>query len=83
MRQLGPYLPRYDDLTLDHLTIDGAPSVLDLDGAATTSTGTTFDPIGPVQIGNSTFRHIADPRNRVTHVTVGWSNSTINDQPAR
>jgi hypothetical protein len=82
MRQCGPYQPRYEDITLDHLTIDGAPLVLDLDGAATTSTGTSFAPIGPVTISNSTFRNIADATNRVSQVTITWSHTTINGQPA-
>jgi polygalacturonase len=83
MGQMGPYMPRYDKITLNRLTIDGAPLVLDLNGVATTATGTTFYPIGPVQITNSTFKNIATATNRVANVTVNWNNTTINGQPAR
>jgi polygalacturonase len=83
MGQVGPYMPRYDRITLNRLTIDGAPLVLDLNGVATTATGTTFYPVGPVQITNSTFRNIATASNRVANVTVTWNNTTINGQPAR
>jgi polygalacturonase len=82
-RQLGPYLPRYENITLDNLTIDGAPLVLDLNGVAVTSTGMAFNPIGPVSIANSTFNDIARAANRVTQVTINWTASTINGAPAR
>jgi polygalacturonase len=83
MGQTGPYMPHYDRITLDHLTVDGAPLVLDLNGVATTAAGVTFAPIGPVTISNSTFKNIANPTNQVTRVTINWSNTTINGQPAK
>jgi polygalacturonase len=83
MSQLGPYMPRYDKITLDHLTIDGAPVVLQLDGTAMTASGASFEPMGPLQISNSTFKNIASATNQVTRVTVSWTNTTINGQPAR
>jgi polygalacturonase len=82
MGQTGPYMPRYDRITLDHLTIDGAPMVLDLSNTAMTASGMVFAPIGPVTISNSKFTNIAGA-SRVSGVTVTWSNSTINGQPAR
>jgi polygalacturonase len=81
--QSGPYLPRYDNITLDHLSVDGAPLVLNLKGTARTATGTTFEPMGPIAISNSTFKNIANPSNQVTQVTINWSNTTINGQPAK
>jgi polygalacturonase len=83
MKQVGPYTPRYDDITLEKLTIDGAPRVLDLDGVARTASGTAFHPIGPVRISDSTFRNIANPANAVSQVTIRFSNTTIDGQPAR
>jgi polygalacturonase len=83
MGQTGPYVPRYDRFTLEHLTVDGAPLVLDLAGAAMTATGMTINPIGPISISNSTFEHIANAANRVNQVTINWRNATINGAPAR
>lgn len=83
MGQTGPYMPRYDKITLDHLTIDGAPLVLDLNGVAMTASGASFEPMGPISISNSTFRNIATATNRVSRVTINWTNTTINGQPAK
>jgi polygalacturonase len=83
MGQTGPYMPHYDKITLDRLTIDGAPLVLDLNGNATTSTGTAFAPIGPVAISNSTFKNIGNATNQVSRVTINWTSTTINGQPAK
>ena len=81
--QKGPYTPRYDNITLDKIVVQKAPQVLQLQGAATTSTGMTFYPIGTVTISNSTFRNIANPSNQAEHVDVNWINTTINDIPVR
>jgi polygalacturonase len=83
MNQVGPYMPRYDRITLDRMTIDGADLVLDLNGVGMTASGAPFYPIGPVKIGASTFRNIASATNRITNVTIDWSNTTINGAPAR
>jgi polygalacturonase len=83
MSQTGPYMPRYDKITLDHLTVDGAPMVLDLNGTAMTASGMSFDPMGPIAISNSTFKNIASATNQLTRVTINWSNTTINGQPAK
>jgi polygalacturonase len=76
--QTGPYQPHYDDVTLDHLTVDGAPQVLQLNGVARTADGTTFQPMGPLTISNSTFRNITTATDTTTGVTVTWLNTTIN-----
>jgi polygalacturonase len=83
MSQTGPYMPRYDNITLDHLTVDGVPLVLDLNGTAMTASGTTFAPIGPITISNSAFKNVGSAANQVTKVTINWSNTTINGQPAK
>jgi polygalacturonase len=83
MGQTGPYMPRYDRITLDKLTIDGAPLVLDIDNVAMTAAGQTYHPVGPVQISDSTFRNIANPTSKLVEVTINWRNTTINGQPAR
>jgi polygalacturonase len=83
MSQTGPYMPRYDRITLDHLTVDGAPLVLDLNGTAMTAGGMSFQPMGPIAISNSTFKNIGNATNQVSAVTINWTNSTINGQPAK
>jgi hypothetical protein len=39
--------------------------------------------MGPISISNSTFRNIATATNRVSRVTINWTNTTINGQPAK
>ena len=38
-------------------------------------------PMGPLQIDDCTFKNIGTATNRVSHVTVNWTNTTINGQP--
>jgi polygalacturonase len=78
MKQTGPYTPRYDRFSLGHVTVDGAPIVLDLQGMS------PLNPLGRVAIDHSTFTNIARPTNRIQDVAeVTFDEVTINGGPVR
>ena len=73
MGQTGPYLPKYDKISLGHFTVDGAPMVLDLKGMS------AENPLGAVTVDHSTFTRITNPTNHIEFVrSVTWDQVTIN-----
>jgi polygalacturonase len=78
MGQTGPYTPHYDRFSLGHVTIDGAPIVLDLKGMS------PLNRLGSVAIDHSTFTNIATASNRIQDVAaVTFDQVTINGAPVR
>ena len=77
------YEPRYDDISLDHLTVDGAPQVLQVKGVSPKADGTTIAPIGSMAISNSSFKNITTAANQLTGATVTWQTSAINGKLAK
>ena len=78
MGQTGPYLPKYDRMSIGHAIIDGAPYVLDLQGMS------AANPLGAITVHDSVFTSIANPGNRLQYVrSVTWDRVTINGMPVR
>jgi len=72
----GGFPPKFDNININNMTIDGAPYVLDV-------TGLPGDSIGAINLANSTFTHIANPAGIIKDVTrVSYSNVKINGKPA-
>jgi polygalacturonase len=71
--QIGSFPPDFSGpFRINHVTVDTAPMVLDLEGLSS-------DKIGEVNLSNSTFRHIMTSTNHVSNVTkVTSTNVTIN-----
>jgi hypothetical protein len=69
-------LPSLDQISASHLTVDGAPQVLILEGLPSS-------PIGSFSLSSSTFTNIAKAANSVTAVkSLTLDQVTINGKPA-
>ena len=74
--QTGNFPPDFSGpFNLSNYIADTAPIVLDVHGLSN-------DKIGPFNLSNSTFTHIANPVNSISDVTaVNFTNVTINGKP--
>ena len=73
--QSGSYPPIFDGIHLDHLVIDGADEVLDLDGLQTSR-------IRNLTVSDSQFTGVIG-KDRVRHAEVAWRGVTVNGQAVR